>query len=463
MTTKPVALTIAGSDSGGGAGVQADLKTMEALDVFGTSAVTSLTAQNTTGVRAVEDADPETVAAQIDAVCEDFDVGAAKTGMLSDAAIVEAVADRVAAHELDLVVDPVMVAQSGDRLLDEDAESTLRDELVPLARLVTPNVPEAAILSGLDVHDEATMETAARKIASEGAEAALVTGGHAAEDAGGERGGTDGADEGTVVDVLYDAAISTYQKERVGSRDTHGSGCTLSAAIAAELARGDDLKRAVGTAEELLHRAVVYGYEMGEGAGSVNHTAGLHDRAARRDALDGVRRVVGALEDRGEAAATLIPEVGTNVAVATPYALDQDEVAAVEGRVHRTVDGVAATRGPRAGASGHVARYLLAVREVDRSVRAACNLRNAPRVRDVVEDTMDTASFDRTEEPDDAPGTMEYSVEAAMRGRDDDGYPTAVVDPGAHGKEPMIRLTAESPSALVDRVTSLIDALGTAR
>ncbi|MDY6780849.1 MAG: bifunctional hydroxymethylpyrimidine kinase/phosphomethylpyrimidine kinase, partial [Halobacteria archaeon] len=138
-----MALTVAGSDSGGGAGVQADIKTMEALGVFGTSAVTSVTAQNTTGVEAVEDVSPEVVSQQIDAVAEDFEVEAAKTGMLSNASIIEVVAEKIDEHDLDVVVDPVMVAQSGDRLLDEDAEEVLREELVPRATLVTPNIPEA--------------------------------------------------------------------------------------------------------------------------------------------------------------------------------------------------------------------------------------------------------------------------------------------------------------------------------
>ncbi|MDZ7689340.1 MAG: bifunctional hydroxymethylpyrimidine kinase/phosphomethylpyrimidine kinase [Halobacteriales archaeon] len=439
-----VALTVAGSDSGGGAGIQADLKTMEALGVFGTSAVTSLTAQNSTGVRGVEDVSSEFVGEQIDAVVEDFDVGAVKTGMLSNAETVRVVAEKIEEHDLRAVVDPVMVAQSGDRLLSEDAEEVVRDELLPRATLATPNAPEAATLTDRDVESPDDMENAARALVDMGADAALVTGGHIE----GER----------VVDVLADdEGTHRFEKARVEGGATHGTGCALSSAIAAELAKGASLGDAVGTAEAFLYRAVRFGIDAGEGADSVHHLVELRNDASRNDALEAVYDALARFEDT-DGFARLLPEVGTNIGTATPYALEQDEIASVEGRVRGTRDGFVASC-VRFGASGHVARYLLALREhVD--VGAACNLRNDATVRDALDSTdLTVVEVDRDEQPDDVRegegGSMEWSARTAVEKAD--GFPDAVVDAGALGKEPMVRLTARDADELVERVVRVAE------
>ncbi|ESP89935.1 bifunctional hydroxymethylpyrimidine kinase/phosphomethylpyrimidine kinase [Candidatus Halobonum tyrrellensis] len=446
---RPVALTVAGSDSGGGAGIQADLKTMEALGTFGTSAVTSVTAQNTRGVDAIEDLSTGVVDAQVRAVADDFAVGAAKTGMLSSAAIVETVADCLADYEFPLVVDPVMVAQSGDRLLAERAEAALREDLLPRAALATPNLPEAEVLAGRSVGSVDDARAAAETIAEggDGPDAVLVTGGHL----GGDR----------LVDVLYaDGETRTFEKPRVDTDDTHGSGCTLSAAVAARLAAGDDLPAAVDRAETLVDRAIRYALDVGGGAGPVHHLAALRNDAARYDATEAVDGVVRTLRDRD--ASALVPEVGTNVVVATPYATGTDEVAAVEGRLHRTSDGVRAAGGVRLGASSHVARLLLAVRTYDPRMRAAANVRLDDRVAAAATDRLDAVEVDRTAEPDADPtearegGTMAWTVERAMAGRE--AVPDAIYDRGAVGKEAMCRLFADSPERLVDLVGTLDDA-----
>lgn len=439
-----VALTVAGSDSGGGAGIQADLKTMEAFGVFGTSAVTSLTAQNSTGVRGAHDAPPEFVAEQIDAVVEDFDVGAAKTGMLSNAETAGVVAEKIGEHDLRAVVDPVMVAQSGDRLLSRDAEEVVRDELLPEATLVTPNAPEATTLTGVEVETPDAAAEAARELVSMGAEAALVTGGHLQED--------------EVVDVLADAEGTTeYVKPRVEGGATHGTGCALSSAVAAELAKGASLRDAVARAEEFLYRAVRFGVDVGEGADSVHHLVEARNDAARADVIAEARD---ALDEFAETDGFrhLIPEVGMNVGVATPYALEQDEIAAVEGRIRRTRDGFVASS-VRLGASGHVARYLLALRE-HLDAGAACNLRNNAAVREALDATpLELISIDRSEQPDEVRegegGTMEWSASAAVEAAD--GFPDAVVDAGAVGKEPMVRLAARDADELVERVKSVAE------
>ena len=252
----PTVLTVAGSDSGGGAGIQADLKTIEACGGFGTSAVTSVTAQNTTGVESTHVLPVEEIDAQCSAVLADFDVAAVKTGMLATADVVELVTDRVADLDAPAVVDPVMVAASGDRLLAREAESAY-ESLVSEATLVTPNADEAAVLTDVDPADEATAREAGERLVGMGADAALVTGGHIGDDA--------------VVDVLVTGdSVETFRHPRVDTAATHGSGCALSSAIATHLARDADLPAAVGSGVELLARAVRYNLDVGEGPGAVH-------------------------------------------------------------------------------------------------------------------------------------------------------------------------------------------------
>jgi hydroxymethylpyrimidine/phosphomethylpyrimidine kinase len=259
MTARPpVAMTIAGSDSGGGAGIQADLKTFQALGVYGTSALTAITAQNTVGVRAVHDIPTELIAAQIDAVVDDIGVDAAKTGMLSSAAIIATVAERIRRWGLDrLVVDPVMVAKSGDRLLREDAVQVLIRDLLPLALVVTPNLPEAEVLVGRPVSSVEDIHEAARAILDLGPRAVVVKGGHRAGDA---------------TDVLFDGrTFHSFQAERIDTPNTHGTGCTFSAAIAAGLARGSDVLEAVEDAKHYVTEAIRRSVSLGSGHGPVAH------------------------------------------------------------------------------------------------------------------------------------------------------------------------------------------------
>lgn len=253
----PRALTIAGSDSGGGAGIQADLKTFSALGVFGMSALTAITAQNTTGVYAVHEVPPEVVAAQIDAVVTDIGVDAAKTGMLSSAPIIEAVADRIRAHRIEkLVVDPVMVAKSGAPLLRPEAQEALRTNLLPLALVVTPNLPEAQALTGQEIQDPKGMREAARRIRDLGPRFVLIKGGHL---------------KGDAVDILYDGETFTdLPAPRIPTQHTHGTGCVLSAAIAAYLARGLAPREAVREGKSFVTQAIEAGLPLGRGVGPCN-------------------------------------------------------------------------------------------------------------------------------------------------------------------------------------------------
>ena len=254
----PKALTIAGSDSGGGAGIQADLKTFSAFRVFGMSVLTAVTAQNSLGVQGVENLPPEFVARQIDSVLGDFGADAAKCGMLSTAGIVRAVAAKLREYRVErLVVDPVMIAKSGDPLLQPDARAALISEILPLALVVTPNLHEAASLAGLPVSSREEMEEAARRIHRLGARNVLVKGGHL---------------KGDALDLLYtEGAFTPFSARRIDSANTHGTGCTYSAAIAAGLARGRPLVEAIRDAKGYVTRAIREGFAAGRGVGVLRH------------------------------------------------------------------------------------------------------------------------------------------------------------------------------------------------
>jgi len=258
----PRVLTIAGSDSGGGAGIQADLKTITVLGGFGMSVVTALTAQNTLGVHAVHEVPPDFVAAQFDAVATDIGIDAAKTGMLPSAAILRIVAEKLRQYAVDkLVVDPVMIAKGGASLMDIEARRVLTDELLPLALVVTPNIPEAEVLTDVIIVTPSDMKAAARMIFDMGARNVVIKGGHLI---------------GGAVDILYDGRnFYEFPFERIATQDTHGTGCTYSAALAAALAAGKGLIQSVEIAESFIATAIRHALRLGKGHGPTNHLAPL--------------------------------------------------------------------------------------------------------------------------------------------------------------------------------------------
>ena len=254
----PKAMTIAGSDSGGGAGIQADLKTFAALGVYGTVTLTAITAQNTVGVSGVHEIPTDMIVAQMDAVMGDIGADAVKTGMLSSQEIVEVVAAQVAKHGIrSLVVDPVMVAKSGDALLRDDAVNAVCTKLVPLAAVVTPNIPEAEALTGMTIESDDDVREAARRIVSMGARTVVVKGGHR---------------EGPAADVLYDGTeFQVFTAPRIDTVNTHGTGCTFASAVAAGLAQGKSVEEAVGQAKEYVTEAIRASFPIGQGHGPLNH------------------------------------------------------------------------------------------------------------------------------------------------------------------------------------------------
>jgi len=252
------ALTIAGSDSGAGAGIQADLKTFAALGVYGTSVITAITAQNTLRVTQIFELDPGLVAAQIDAVIQDIGADAVKTGMLSNSAIIEVVTEKIREYRLpNLVVDPVMVSKSGDLLLRNDAIDALKSRLIPLAAVVTPNIPEAVRLTGIQGTRLKDLKESARRIVNMGAKSVVIKGGHR---------------RGPAADLFYDGKkFRSFSAARVRTANTHGTGCTFSAAIAANLAKGEKLESAVAHAKSYITQAIRKGFAVGAGYSPVHH------------------------------------------------------------------------------------------------------------------------------------------------------------------------------------------------
>lgn len=252
------ALTIAGSDSGGGAGIQADLKTFSALGVYGASVITAITAQNTVGVSAIMDVTTDVISRQIEAVLSDIKPQAVKTGMLSTASIIQTVSDTIKTHAVKkLVVDPVMVAKSGDRLLQDSAISALIEQLLPQAMVLTPNIPEAEVLTGKTITTLSDMERAADTLRAMGPKYIIVKGGHL---------------KGEAIDVFYDGRkIYHLRHQRIRSKNTHGTGCTFSAAIAAHLAKGLPVLESVRLAKRYISQAITHAFSVGSGHGPVHH------------------------------------------------------------------------------------------------------------------------------------------------------------------------------------------------
>ena len=255
-----IALTIAGSDSGGGAGIQADIKTFQELGVFGTTAITALTAQNTLGVQGISDVTPEFLKQQIDAVLTDFNVKAIKTGMLFSAELIEVVAEALKEKSIPLVVDPVMIAKGGASLLQDQAVTALKTTLLPLATICTPNIPEAEVLTGMTIASADDIEQAARRILAMGVQYVVMKGGHLSGEFSSDT-------------VYWHNGCFTMQTPRVQTKDTHGTGCTFSAAIAAQLAKGVSIEQAIIEAKKFIHLAISTPLSIGHGHGPTNHFA----------------------------------------------------------------------------------------------------------------------------------------------------------------------------------------------
>jgi len=450
MKRVPVAMTIAGSDSGGGAGIQADLKTFSAMGVHGTVAITAITAQNTVDVFAIQDVDLDVVEKQIDVVFEDIGIDAAKTGMLHRSEVIELVARKVGEYKFPLVVDPVMVAKGGARLLKPEAEDSLKKILLPIATVVTPNLLEAEVLSGVRISTLADMRIAARKIAELGPKTVVVKGGH--------------LKNGEVMDVVYiDGDFHELRGGRIETKTTHGTGCSFSAAIAAQLAKGKNILDALKEAKRFIEVAIRYGFSIGRGHGPVNPTAWLELDAERYRVLENLSEAIKILESHP--VAKLIPEVGSNLAMALPkpYAKSVEDVAGIPGRLVKINDKVLALKSPMFGASRHVAKIVLKAMEYEEEFRAAMNIKYSKEVVETCKALgLTVSSFDRSEEPNEVKNvegeSLPWGVGRAIEkvGK----VPDVIYDLGDVGKEPMVRILGRNAVEVVNKVLSIASKLG---
>jgi hydroxymethylpyrimidine/phosphomethylpyrimidine kinase len=440
----PVAITIAGSDSGGGAGIQADLKTFAAMGVHGTTAITSITAQNTQAVAATVDLDAEIVRRQIQAVAEDMGIDAGKTGMLHTEEIVKAVASEVSSYQFPLVVDPVMVAKSGASLLEPEAMNALKTYLLPKATVVTPNKFEAERLIDRKIGNLEDAKTAAKEISEIGPKAVVIKGGH--------------LNLQCAVDVLYyKNKYKLFEAARLDVKTTHGTGCSFSAAIAAQLAKGKDIPLAVESAKKLVTAAIKFGLSIGGGYGPVNPLAPLYREASRYRVLEDVEKARQMLESSPEVV-NLVPEVGMNVAMAISYAGSLNDIAAIPGRLVKVFNRVKAVSYPRFGASTHLAKYILEIIKRDPEKRAAVNLKFSEEALSFLRHRNLTVSFyDRREEPEEIKKvegmTVPWGVNQAIKkiGR----VPDVIYHKGDVGKEPMIVILGKEASLLAEFVTEI--------
>ena len=436
-------LTIAASDSGGGSGIQADLKTILSLGGYGMSVITALTAQNTMGIQGINPVDPEFVGAQLDSVLGDIGAECVKTGALINERIVRVVAEKIRTFPVkQLVVDPVLRSESGTELLDDKGVQAMVEQIFPVTYLLTPNIPEASLLTGMQIADVRDMRIAARKLQKMGPKYVLVKGGHLQE---------------KPVDVLHDGSQHyEFTSRRVRTRHTHGTGCTLASAIAALLAQGLPLMDCIDQAKRYLYRALRFSLSIGKGIGPTNHYASITREISRAKVVEELDKALERLKRL--TIGHLIPEVQTNLAYAIPFAESVHDVASFPGRIIRIGSTIATVASPRFGASRQIHHLVLAAMDYDPQRRAAMGIAYSDVfVKRILSLGYTVAEFDRSRTPPDLAqeegSTLAWGVQDVMEelGR----VPDAIFDRGALGKVPMIRIFSKDPGSIVDLIARL--------
>ncbi len=437
-------LTIAGSDSGGGAGIQADIKTITLLGGYGMSVLTGLTAQNTKGVYAIHEVPVPFVEKQMEVVLSDIGADAVKTGMLVNGEIVEVVAKKIIQYGVKkVVVDPVMVAKSGAPLLREGGREALIRRLIPLAMVVTPNLMEASVLARIRVRNLEDMKRSAHRIYQFGPKYVLIKGGHL---------------KGMAVDLLYDGKRFTeMEAQRIDSKNTHGTGCTFSSAIATFLAKGEEVSEAVRRAKDFITLAIKSGFRIGKGNGPTNPSAYILKEVERYRVIQELKKAIEIL--KGEKIGYLIPEVSSNLGYALPFAETLEDVAAFPGRIIRFRESILSLSDPEFGASKHIARIILTLMKFDSEYRSAMNIRySKENVAKLKEKGFRVSHFDRRFEPkrikEKEGSSLEWGVKEVLR--KSTKFPDVIYDQGDVGKEPMIRVLGRDPMEVVCKILKAV-------
>ena len=444
---KKVALSIAGSDSSGGAGIQADLKSFSYLGIHGVTALTCVTAQNTQQVRSIYKVPPDIIEHQIESLFDDCSIAAVKTGMLYDEEIVKVVAKKLTDYHMKPVVDPVMVATSGDSLVHHTFVSSLKQYLLPLSLMVTANIPEACVLANMEIKKLKDVQLACKKIIELGPEYVLVKGGHLPDD--------------LVTDLLYDGKqFHTFNLPRIPQKKPHGSGCTLSALITGFLALGESPVDAVEKSKYIVWSMIQQGYSPGKGSDVLNHSSTIQIPPLLRSnekflvwlELKTVIETMVSFLPLG-----YIPEVGMNFAYALPNANTRDEVCAVDGRITKHKERLSLCGTIDFGVSRHVASIVLAAMSFDTTMRSAVNIRYSQKTIELCKNIgFVIGTFDRKDEPSTAPSTMEWGTKYVITtlGR----VPDIIYDTDSVGKEPMIRVLGKNPEDVLFKIQKLVSA-----
>jgi hydroxymethylpyrimidine kinase / phosphomethylpyrimidine kinase / thiamine-phosphate diphosphorylase len=445
---KKIALSIAGSDPSGGAGIQVDLKAFTALGVHGVTAITCITSQNTQRVKKIHKLPVEVIEDQIDAILEDMRPDAVKTGMLYDEEIVNMVAEKIKKYRMKTVVDPVMVATSGDALSKSDFVEALKNKLIPIAYMVTPNIQEANALTGIKIDDINDVKKACKEIQGLGPNYVLIKGGHLKGK--------------NAEDVLFDGKdFTVFSLPIIPDRLAHGSGCTLSALIVGFLALEEKPAEAVRKAKHVLWNMMEGGYKPGKGADVLNFSWNAITEMPSYFSTNERFAVWLELKKAVDNLLTFlpkefVPEVGMNIGYALPSTKRFEDVCAVNGRIVKTRDKPARCGGMEFGVSKHVASIILAAMKFDCKTRCAMNLKYSEgNLKRCKKASFKIGTFDRLQEPHDTKSTMEWGTAQAIQKLG--SMPDIIYDTGGKGKEPMIRILGKNPKDVVNKARILFE------
>ncbi len=444
---EPRALSIAGSDSSAGAGIQADLKTFSSLGVYGLTVITCITAQNTMGVYRVTPLPSKLIEAQYKAVFEDIGFDSVKTGLLPSKPIVDKVVKLLEKADKPIVVDPVYIAGTGFKLASENAYKTIIEKLIPIATVVTPNIGEASKIAGFKIENISDAEKAARLIASYGPKAVVVKGGHL---------------RGEPIDVVFcNGEIIRLTGSRIEGV-FHGAGCCFSAAIAAWLAKGQTVQEAIKKAKDFVEKAITYHHSIGLGVKPVNPMASLYMNSEKWDVIVNVRSAVKLLEENPKVS-KLIPETSSNLVMALSYARDFSEVAGIPGRIVKVQDKVKAVMEPSYGVSRHVAATVLTAMKFNPSIRAGMNIKMDKHILEACRRLgFKISSYDRRLEPMDIKSkeglSTSWGAEQAIKALEGT-VPDIIYHEGDWGKEPMITVLGVDALDVALKVIKIAEAL----
>ncbi len=437
------ALTIAGSDPSGGAGTQADLKTFAAFVVYGTSVITSVTAQNTEGIQGIVDLPSRFIALQIESIISDIPVDSIKIGLLPNNEVIKVVADKLKEHNLkNVVLDPVIFPKDDTPLINPGTKDNLVKKLFPLSLIVTPNIPEARFFTGISIKSYSDIKEAAKKIYKLGAKNVLIKGGHF---------------RGKAVDTFYNGKnFKFFEAKRIPNKSVHGTGCTLSSAITAELAKGISLVRAIQKGKSFITDAIAHSINIGHGSEIIHHFLDLYRDIEKYKMLCEMEWALDILKRRE--IGFMVPEVQSNMGYALEGAKSKEDIIAFPDRLIKKGNRIVAISGPRFGSSSHIASIILAAMVYDPTKRAAMNIKYLPEIITACRKSkLSVSSFSRTQEPksikEKEGATLEWGMKQAIKKFS--YVPDIIYDAGGLGKEPMIRVLASNPVSVANIILKL--------